>query len=160
MRRRTSACRTTRSTGPTAGSRTCPTCSCAAKSTTPGPTRRTLAFGRAPRSSPRHHERLMRARYDGNADWYDRTFGRYGELHREGSSSAHLVALLGEGTGRVAGAVVRADAGFAPDRPAAASRTLSVAQGSATRSTIANRHPNRTIANGSPVTEAGTSHVA
>jgi SAM-dependent methyltransferase len=41
----------------------------------------------------------MLARYDGNADWYDRTFAGYGDLDREGSSSAHLVRLLGEGSG-------------------------------------------------------------
>lgn len=41
----------------------------------------------------------MPARYDGNAEWYDRTFGRYGELDREGSSSAHLARLLGPGGG-------------------------------------------------------------
>jgi SAM-dependent methyltransferase len=41
----------------------------------------------------------MSARYDGNAEWYDRTFVGYGELEREGSSAAHLVGLLGEGEG-------------------------------------------------------------
>ena len=41
----------------------------------------------------------MAARYDGNADWYDLTFAGYGELDREGSSSAHLARLLGEGSG-------------------------------------------------------------
>jgi SAM-dependent methyltransferase len=41
----------------------------------------------------------MSARYDGHAEWYDRTFVEYGELEREGSSSAHLADLLGAGEG-------------------------------------------------------------
>jgi len=41
----------------------------------------------------------MSARYDGQAEWYDRVFAGYGELDREGSSAAHLAGLLGEGSG-------------------------------------------------------------
>jgi 2-polyprenyl-3-methyl-5-hydroxy-6-metoxy-1,4-benzoquinol methylase len=41
----------------------------------------------------------MSVRYDGHAEWYDSTFAGYGDLDREGSSSAHLVRLLGEGSG-------------------------------------------------------------
>lgn len=41
----------------------------------------------------------MSVRYDGHAEWYDRTFAGYGSLDREGSSAAHLARLLGDGGG-------------------------------------------------------------
>jgi SAM-dependent methyltransferase len=41
----------------------------------------------------------MSVRYDGHAEWYDGTFAGYGDLDRAGSSAAHLVRLLGAGSG-------------------------------------------------------------
>jgi SAM-dependent methyltransferase len=39
------------------------------------------------------------ARYDGSAEWYDRTFAGYGEIGEEGSSADVLARLLGPGDG-------------------------------------------------------------
>lgn len=39
------------------------------------------------------------ARYDGNAEWYDRVFVGYGDLSAASSSGARLAKLLGSGSG-------------------------------------------------------------